>query len=194
MLRNMPFDEKIKKEVKERAAFRCCVCQEIGSIEAHHIIPQEHKGRDILENAAPLCPSCHAKYGDNPKKRKEIKQMRDWWYKKVEDMFPDNKEPLKLLEQVNSKLDNLQNNNSQMTDLKESLKKLSDLAIDKMTSGTAQITASNVVGSSSASLSNVRFEELSKMIWCKDCGEPIWISKPSDLQCYHCGYFNSGED
>jgi hypothetical protein len=35
---------------------------------------------DELENAAPLCPSCHETYGANPTKRKFLREARDLWY------------------------------------------------------------------------------------------------------------------
>ena len=75
----MPFSEKLKLEIKKKALQRCCICHDVG-IEIHHIIPQSEDGPDTFENAAPLCPSCHDRYGDNPKKRKFIKEARDIWY------------------------------------------------------------------------------------------------------------------
>ena len=39
----MPFSEKIKREVKQKAAFRCCRYQNIG-IDIHHIIPERDGG------------------------------------------------------------------------------------------------------------------------------------------------------
>jgi len=75
----MGFSEELKLKVKRRSAFQCCRCREIG-VEVHHIVPEADGGADVEENAAPLCPNCHTRFGDNPKKRKEIKQMRDWWY------------------------------------------------------------------------------------------------------------------
>ncbi len=75
----MPFSESVKLEAKKRSAFRCCICQR-PFVEIHHILPQEEGGPDTLENAAPLCASCHDLYGGNPDKRKTIKQMRDYWW------------------------------------------------------------------------------------------------------------------
>lgn len=49
-------------------------------MEVHHIIPQEDKGPDTEDNAAPLCPSCHETYGANPTKRKFITEARDFWH------------------------------------------------------------------------------------------------------------------
>jgi HNH endonuclease len=82
----MAFSEKTKTEVKRKAAFHCCRCREIG-IDVHHIIPKAHGGPDKIDNAAPLCQNCHDRYGANPEKRKEIRQMRDWWYEVVKEKF-----------------------------------------------------------------------------------------------------------
>lgn len=82
----MPFSEKIKFEVKRLSHQTCCVCKNIG-IEIHHIIPQSENGPDDLDNAAPLCPSCHEIYGQNPTKRKFIRESRDIWYEICERRF-----------------------------------------------------------------------------------------------------------
>jgi len=49
-------------------------------VEIHHVVPQAEGGPDSLDNAAPLCPSCHATYGANLDKRKFIREVRDFWY------------------------------------------------------------------------------------------------------------------
>jgi hypothetical protein len=46
----------------------------------HHLVPESEGGADSLENAAPLCASCHDLYGGNPEKRKTLIQMRDHWW------------------------------------------------------------------------------------------------------------------
>lgn len=79
----MPFSEKIKKIALEKALFRCCICKDLAS-DIHHIIPQENDGPDTLENAAPLCASCHDYFGDNPDKQRKIKALRNNWWKLVE--------------------------------------------------------------------------------------------------------------
>ena len=79
----MSFSEKIKEEVKKKAGFRCVICQE-PFVEIHHIVPKKEGGEDTIENAAPLCSRCHDLYGDNPTKRKQIRQMRDYWYEIME--------------------------------------------------------------------------------------------------------------
>ena len=85
----MGFNEAIKLEVRRNAHFSCCLCKAVG-IEIHHIIPQELGGPDTIDNAAPLCPSCHEIYGANPTKRKFIKEARDFWYELCAERFkPD---------------------------------------------------------------------------------------------------------
>lgn len=93
----MAFSEKIKMEVRKKAFFRCVICQQ-PFVEVHHIVPQEEGGADTIDNAAPLCSSCHDLYGGNPGKRKQIRQMRDDWYEKVEVMQKCNIEEFKPIE------------------------------------------------------------------------------------------------
>jgi len=95
----MPFSEKVKLEIKKKALQRCCICHNIG-IEIHHIIPQSEKGPNTIENGAPLCPSCHETYGDNPKKRKFIKETRDIWYQICAERYGPNNERFNKLEET----------------------------------------------------------------------------------------------
>lgn len=75
----MAFSERLKLRIKRRSHFRCCLCRSL-EVEIHHILPQEEGGADTEDNAAPLCPSCHETYGGNPKKRKFIREARDFWF------------------------------------------------------------------------------------------------------------------
>ncbi len=77
----MAFPEAVKLEVKTRAHFRCCKC-EGGPIQVHHIVRKADGGPDTIDNAAPLCPSCHDWFGDNPVLKKTIREMRDAWYER----------------------------------------------------------------------------------------------------------------
>lgn len=79
----MAFSEKLKELVKQKSFFRCVICHQ-PFVEVHHIVPKAEGGEDTEDNAAPLCASCHDLYGANPTKRKQIKQMRDHWYKEIE--------------------------------------------------------------------------------------------------------------
>ncbi len=95
----MAFTEALKFKVRRRAHFSCCLCKAIG-VEVHHIIPEENGGPDTEDNAAPLCPSCHETYGGNAKKRKFIKEVRDFWYEICEKRYaadPDRLDELKKL-------------------------------------------------------------------------------------------------
>lgn len=140
----MAFNQQIITRVKEKASFRCCRCQEIG-IEIHHILPQKDNGPDTFENAAPLCPNCHSYYGDNPIKRKEITQMRDWWYKVAEKRYSTIDVNYQLLNEINTKVEALTTNQDKaLVDLKETLKKVAFGVIDQMTAGTARVTASGI--------------------------------------------------
>ena len=80
----MGFTERIRNQAKYKSAHRCCVCHK-PFVEVHHLVPQAEGGNDSLENAAPLCASCHDLYGGNPEKRKSLRQMRDYWWGLMEE-------------------------------------------------------------------------------------------------------------
>lgn len=80
----MAFSERVKRTAKHKSAHRCCICH-AAFVEVHHIIPQEHGGSDELDNAAPLCAGCHDLYGGNSDKRNAIRQMRDRWWRIIEE-------------------------------------------------------------------------------------------------------------
>lgn len=109
----MAFSEKLKNEVREMAAFRCCRCHEIG-IDVHHIIPKLKGGSDEIDNAAPLCQNCHDRYGDNEMKRKEIRQMRDWWYEVVKEKFHPDKNYMALMAKLDEQLREYRSENKSM--------------------------------------------------------------------------------
>ena len=67
----MSFTEKVKLEVKQKSAFNCCRCGNIG-VEVHHIIPESGGRSDDIDNAAPLCPNCHSYFGNNPDKLSRV--------------------------------------------------------------------------------------------------------------------------
>ncbi len=91
----MAFNDKTKLIARQNSAFRCCLCYK-PFVEIHHIIPQADGGADSLENAAPLCSSCHDLYGGNPEKRKTIRQMRDHWWDVIEKRRKNLTESLEL--------------------------------------------------------------------------------------------------
>jgi hypothetical protein len=83
----MAFSEQLKLKVRKKAHMTCCLCKSSIGVEVHHIVPQSEKGADTEANAAPLCPTCHETYGDNPKKRKLICESRDLWYEICQSRF-----------------------------------------------------------------------------------------------------------
>jgi DNA-directed RNA polymerase subunit RPC12/RpoP len=76
----MEFSEKIKSEVKTKAHYRCCICENVLPLHIHHIIPESDDGPNTFDNAIALCPSCHSIYGSNPDQRKWIRERRNFWY------------------------------------------------------------------------------------------------------------------
>jgi hypothetical protein len=82
----MPFTEALKQSMRRRADMRCCLCRDLG-VEIHHIYPEGEGGPDTEDNAAPLCPSCHERYGANPVKRKFIREARDNWLEICDQRF-----------------------------------------------------------------------------------------------------------
>jgi len=72
------------------------------------------KRPDNLDNAAPLCGSCHDLFGRNPDKRKQIREMRDFWWEVCEkrNANPD-------VVALNLKLDAIQNKRALKSGLSE---------------------------------------------------------------------------
>jgi hypothetical protein len=81
----MGFSEAVKREVKQKAHYRCVWCGSLGLfLEVHHLTPSADGGADDVENAAPVCPNCHTMYGHNPEFRKELRERRDFWWGRSE--------------------------------------------------------------------------------------------------------------
>ena len=151
------FPEATKEAVKKKAGFQCCRCRNVG-IQVHHILPQGEGGSNDIDNAAPLCPNCHDYYGANPVKRKEITQMRDWWYECIERMYPDNRQIGKI-EEISFKVDQVIQNQMTVEDFKQVLFAFADEytyvplvseTINKMTAGTVIYSASAVIEASAS--------------------------------------------
>lgn len=80
----MAFPESVRREARRLANYRCVVCQ-MPWVEVHHIIPEAQGGPDTLDNAAPLCATCHHVCGGNPELRKQLREMRDHWWGRCEE-------------------------------------------------------------------------------------------------------------
>lgn len=175
----MPFSESTKQEARSKSGYACCICHESSiSIEVHHIIPQENSGSDTIDNAAPLCPNCHSDFGGNPEKVKRVKEMRDWWYKKVENMYPANES--NLIREMSIDLSNIK---EKLPDIKNALSEFTKLRIQQMTPENAQMAVSGIVSSTTSILSGynpqVQATKLSDKLYanmkCKKCGTQIGL-------------------
>jgi ribosomal protein L40E len=177
----MPFQENIRKEVKRKAHYQCCMCRIPYAIEVHHIIPQKDGGGDEIDNAAPLCSNCHTMFGSNPEKRKIIREVRDFWYE-----ICAKKEETPNYQDISNKLD----------EHYESLKKGQD---DFFTEVKTQIssyfhkqgyqiskaaTMDELVSTASGSTTASFFEESLSYISCQKCGGRMTIDA---VYCSNCG-------
>lgn len=199
----MSFSDAIRKEVMEKAGYCCCICHQPSvSVEVHHIIPESKCGSDLIDNAAPLCPSCHSDFGGNPEKRKRIKQMRDWWYERIKEMYSGNITNPKQLGQIHASVQNLlekQNkHDSDLMALRTQLKEIANKSIDNMTPATSDITTSAVLNTAVSSSSLLRSREkygpvpISYDGICIKCGNRLDCPTPPDgdiryAQCDMCG-------
>lgn len=181
----MVFSENIKKEVREKSAFQCCICQSVIP-DVHHIIPQEEGGSDTIDNAAPLCPNCHRQLGNNPDHRKVIIQARDWWYKVCEKRFSNDSETFEMIREIHKMLQNVQLTNTELDDLKKILKDMNDKNIDNLTDKTKFVTASKVVKASTCSQEEFD-DDFTYCFFCKKCGYQYFGWHHRSEKCPDCG-------
>lgn len=110
-------------------------------VEVHHIIPQEENGPDTLDNACPLCGSCHNDYGANKEKRKQIREMRDWQW----EINAKQRENPNVV-QFNEKLDSLFNEfKNSLANQDASLGELKNLLISHNNQANAQIESAGTI-------------------------------------------------
>jgi hypothetical protein len=145
----MPFSPALKKEVRRKAGYQCCICQTFGvSVEVHHTIPENDEGPNTFDNAAPMCPSCHREYGANPEKKARIREMRDWLYEMVEQRYSRDPDEINYLAKIDEKLDAvLLKQSADISELKNILTDYAVARIDKITFDDALSSSSDVVGS-----------------------------------------------
>jgi DNA-directed RNA polymerase subunit RPC12/RpoP len=185
----MPFPEKIKLEVKKKAAFRCCRCQGIG-VQVHHIIPEHEGGNDDIENAAPLCAKCHTDFGDNEQKRKEIREMRNWWYEQAASMFKTVPDFEPILERIDkSVLEIQQQHTTNIANLKTALTELVTKdheylmkKIDSITPDTAQTDGSSIVRSTMYLVDSIT-ADIKRV--CANCGKQFTVIN-NEIICPTC--------
>jgi len=76
----VPFSATTKLEAKSLANYTCCWCRRSGTpLHVHHIVPEAEGGDSELDNAAPLCPTCHTAFGHNPEFRGDMRARRNDW-------------------------------------------------------------------------------------------------------------------
>lgn len=188
----MDFTEEIKKIIRKRAMFKCCFCQSL-DIEIHHIQPEKDGGSNDISNGAPLCSNCHERFGNDPNKRKRIIEARNNWHEIVEKMYPDNRE-VGRLENISIKLEKLQQNQINLDDFKQELKKFANKTINNMTLGTAVVTASGIANASVSPSSSFSpspspsqpINEVHSNVVCNECGTSIGLLIGSNV-CPNCG-------
>ena len=157
----MPFNEATRIEALSRAGYACCVCrQPMVSLEVHHIQPEALGGPNTLDNAIALCPNDHEDYGGNPDKIKRIKEIRNYWYGIVKDMYKPRE--LVLIQQLSKDL--IQEN---LPNIKTALREFIDSRIQEITLSNAHATVSSMIGtatsvSASPSVSPSPSEEVRK--------------------------------
>lgn len=172
----MPFSEKTKLEVKTKAHFRCCRCQNIG-VQVHHILPEKDGGTDEIDNAAPLCPTCHGHFGDNPQKRKEIRQMRDWWCFFCEKKYsPGQPYDPDQAKKIDTLLELAQTDQKDMNALKTTLKEITSQFLDKMNPLNAASAATAISEITSIAHLEPKLKHFCHVYWDMD----------HDMRCLTC--------
>jgi hypothetical protein len=151
----MAFSDSDKNIVKRKAAFRCCRCQRIG-VEIHHIIPIREGGEDNIDNAAPLCAKCHADFGDNPMKRRELREMRDWWYEQAANMFKLSPYDEQATEKLSALVQAVQEKNNELNELKSFLRAFIYKKIDGITPDSTASDVTTIINSMTLNVPNPR--------------------------------------
>ena len=176
----MSFSDEIKLKVKRKSHFSCCLCHSL-YVEIHHIIPEAEHGPDTENNAAPLCPSCHETYGGDPKKRKFIREARNFWYELCKNRFSGDTD---RFSEISDKLQN--------TASKEDL----DCAIDKIQSMFEEIkedkskdneSKRDEVSQLTGMLGTTPLGGVSAGRQCKKCGTTIGLFIGDQGKCPQCG-------
>ncbi len=204
----MPFTDKTRWEVKRRAHFKCCWCQQLkGSLDAHHIIPESEGGTNDIDNAAPLCKECHDTYGSNPSKRTEIRKRRDFWYEKCETILKHEsieqlEETFKIIQKTyveyEERLENVENNvktlqqkNNYWFDINQKLiSELSDASDEKKSKIFQQIAStSNIIASGTATIAEVSGNvNVIADYFCPKCGSPTINRTGTNRECVRCKF------
>jgi len=155
-------------------------------VEIHHIVPEAEGGLNDEENAAPLCPSCHAWFGANPEKRKEMRQMRDWWYEVCESKYGGGEnETLRKLDEFLTEVrraGSLQEQHQAIEEIRVCLKRLvDDAGLGEVDPAKAIASKVNAVVTATTLARGVHAN-----VHCKKCGTVVGLLVGSDT-CPTCG-------
>ncbi|KKM70867.1 hypothetical protein LCGC14_1436430 [marine sediment metagenome] len=167
----MEFPEKVKKKAKKASSYKCCFCHDEPVMEVHHINPnlKLEGGLQDFDNAAPLCANCHNKFGNDSKKRKMIREIRDYWYETVEKKYGPQ---LEELQKLSTKVEEIKDGQLQLhtlifpfvVSLKDAEQKQdvegTKSALNTLSAAVSTIASSTIVKSS---VSESR---------CTNCGQP----------------------
>jgi hypothetical protein len=184
------FSEKIKNEVKRRAHYKCCMCEEI-TVDVHHIIPEKDGGTDDIDNAAPLYGHYHDLYGDNPMMRKTTRRRRDLWYELCEksEQKSDFTPVLKKMDGLFGKLKDLEDNQEEQRKILNEMRQVSadflgERANQVATTATPEEIISTASGSTAASIIDEPLGFQSYPQLCKWCDAyPIPQDASSSPRC-----------
>ena len=186
----MPFSEAIKKLARQKAHFVCVVCRSVPFVEVHHIIPESEGGPNTIENAAPLCAGCHDLFGNNPDKRKQIRDMRDQWYEICEKRYM-NPDIGVHFEKINELYETQQSIKEDQEKQKELLIEIKDTLLKAMDATGSSISKSisldSIIADSGNVTSGARLaDNVYANVKCERCGTQIGLLVGAN-KCPNCG-------
>ena len=185
----MPFSKTVITKARKKAHFRCVICKS-PFVDVHHIIPESEGGLNKMENAAPLCAGCHDAYGNNPDKRRQIREMRDLWYEICEQRYtnPDietHYEKLnELYEMTKTVKEDYDKSHEILKEIKDTMSQLVGATGDSISKAEK---IDDVISSSGYVTSGTRLSEnVYADVSCRNCGTHIGLLIGIN-KCPNCG-------
>lgn len=177
------FSENVKLEARKRAAFKCCLCRDVGD-EVHHLKPRAQGGSNDIDNAILLCVRCHDRYGSRPEKRKFLTQARDAWYEVVRDMYsPEGLTTAEQLQDMATKHD--------ITGLAKMLAELAEqVRVGLVVGSTSPQQAANVA---STMISSITITSGAGTLALQGYAPQVAVSPSPVCFCISCGRSFSGD-
>jgi 5-methylcytosine-specific restriction endonuclease McrA len=178
------------------------LCRQPIFLEVHHIEPEAEGGSCDIENAAPLCPTCHDLWGSHPEKRKYLREVRDfcWEYSAKIEQHPS-------LIATNERIDELQQElravSQGQTRQMEIMTEIKALYVDQLKSTAGSVSSARTVEELMiASGSAVATPGTGSLIFtghaptvsvtheCSQCG--FHYDMDQNAKCPKCGYWIGG--